>query len=288
MLRLSPTERVGPISKTAFLRDYRALGKPAIFEALTVSWPAREKWSVAYLKHVAGDKQVPLYDSRPAQGRQHQHATTACMQLGEYLDRVSAGENDLRIFFLRVPNEIPELMADFAYPDLGLKFVKKLSVLFMGGKGARVQMHFDIDLAEIFLCHFGGKKRVMLFAPDQTPYLYRVPFSFSTLFGVRPDAPDYEKYPALRQARGEIAELGHGDVLYIPSGYWHYVLYDEISFSLSLRALPRRARHLLTILYNVAVLRTVEGMMRKVFGQRWNERNERLAVERTHKRLGLV
>ncbi|MGI9452115.1 MAG: cupin-like domain-containing protein, partial [Geminicoccaceae bacterium] len=33
--------------------------------------------------------------------------------------------------------------------------------------------------------------------------------------------------------------------------------------------------------------RTVEGVMRKVVGQPWNDRNERLAVERTHRAIGL-
>ena len=127
---------------------------------------------------------------------------------------------------------LPQLLPDFRFPDLGLEFMTRLPVLFVGGRGSRVQMHFDVDLAHVLLCHFGGKKRVMMFAPDQTPYLYRVPFSFSALFAVKPDAPDYDRYPALRHARGEIAELAHGDALYIPPGYWHYVVYDEVGFSL--------------------------------------------------------
>jgi len=36
------------------------------------------------------------------------------------------------------------------------------------------------------------------------------------------------------------------------------------------------------------VIRTVDGLMRKALGQRWNDRNERLAVERVHRRLGLA
>ena len=39
--------------------------------------------------------------------------------------------------------------------------------MFFGGKGAKVQMHFDIDYADIFLCHFGGKKKITLFSPQQ-------------------------------------------------------------------------------------------------------------------------
>jgi hypothetical protein len=284
-LEFTTIERVGAISKETFVAEYKRRRRPVVLSELTGSWPARHKWSVDHLKRVAGERRVPLYDSRRAEGRRHQHAAATYMPLGEYVDRLRAGEKDLRIFFFNVLREAPELRADFVYPDLGMRFVERLSVLFMGGKGARVQMHFDADLADIVLCHFGGKKRVIVFEPGETPYLYRVPFSFSALYDLRPDAPDYARYPALRRARGSIVELRHGDALYIPPGHWHYVIYDEIGFSLSLRALPRDTRHIGALVYNVVVLRTCEAMMRKLLGRRWIDRNERLAVARTHRRL---
>ena len=178
----------------------------------------------------------------------------------------------------------PELVKDFSYPDIGLPFFKKLPVLFAGGKGAKVQMHFDIDLADIFLCHFGGRKRVLLISPEQTRYMYKVPFSFSSLFDVDFDNPDYKKYPALKFLQGEVVYLNHGDVLYIPPGYWHYIVYEDIGFSMSLRAFPRSAKNIFKMLRNIFLIRTVEGLMRKVIGQSWNDRNERLAIINTNKR----
>ena len=289
MLTLSPVERVGAVCKQTFADDYRRPRRPVVLEELTASWPARRRWTVDYLKSVAGHREVPLCDgSRPARGHAYAHAAVARMPLREYLERVEAGERALRIFFVRVTSALPELLPDFTYPDLGVRFLDRLSVLFAGGRGARVQMHFDVDYSEVFLCHFGGPKRVILFAPDQTPYLYRVPFSFSTRFDVAPEAPDYATFPALARARGTIAEVGHGDALYIPPGYWHYVLYDDVGFSLSLRTLPGTARDLVAALRNIVVVRSVDGMMRRVVGQRWNDWNERAAVRRVHRRLGLV
>jgi len=288
MLTLSPVERVGAIGKRAFLDEHRRPRRPVVLEALTASWPARRKWTVDYLKSVAGHREVPVCDgSRPARDHTYAHAFTTRMPLRDYLERLEDGERALRMFFVRVLATLPELVPDFTYPDLGVRYLDHLSVLFAGGRGARVQMHFDVDYAEVFLCHFGGPKRVILFAPDQTPYLYRVPFSFSARFDVTPEAPDYETFPALARARGLIAELGHGDALYVPPGFWHYVLYDDVGFSLSLRTLPGTARDLAAALRNILVVRTVDGVMRRVVGQRWNDRNERLAVQRTHRRLGL-
>lgn len=283
-----PVERVGAIGRREFVAHYRRPRRPVVLEGLTADWPARGCWSIEHLARVAGSRRVPLYASRPARGRVHQHAPSDRMAVADFVDRLRAGECDLRIFFLRVVEELPDLVGDFDSPDLGLPFVRKLAVLFVGGAGARVQMHFDIDLADIVLCHFGGRKRVLLFPPEQTPYLYRVPFSFSTFFGLNPEAPDYERFPAFRRARGLVAALRHGEALYIPPGWWHYVLYDDAGLSLSLRALPRRPRNLLAALYNLVVLRTVDGLMRQVVGQRWNDRNERLAVARTPASLGLA
>lgn len=287
MIELTPVQRVGTPSAAEFQRQYKRPARPVVLEDATRDWPARRKWTVEYLSERFGDTVVPLYDSKPSKGREHQHAASTRMPLRQYLDLLAAGENDLRIFFFNILAEVPELTRDFSYPDLDLKWFRKLPVLFMGGRGARVQLHFDIDLADILLCHFGGPKRVVLFAPDQTPFLYHVPYSFSALFDASIDPPDYQRFPALARARGQVAELRHGDALYIPPGWWHYVVYEEIGFSMSLRAFPRDPANLARMLRNIFITRSVEALMRRLGGRRWSERNERLAVSRTHRRLGL-
>ncbi len=277
-MELSPVKRVATISQDDFVTRFKRPHKPVVIEKLTEAWPAREKWTLEYLKRVAGNAQVPLYDGRPARGREYQYAATARMTLSAYLDRLAAGENDLRIFSLNVFSALPQLADDFAFPDIGLKLFRKVAFLFAGGAGARVGMHFDIDLSDLLLCHFGGRKRVMLFPPAQSRHLYRVPFSFSSLRAVDFDRPDYARFPALKQLRGEVAELRHGDVLYIPAGYWHYIVYEETGFSMSLRALPREPVNALRMLHNLVVIRSVERLMRMVLGTKWHVRNERRAM----------
>lgn len=287
MFATSPIRRVERLSSEEFVRGHKNTSTPVVLTRETESWPAREKWSLDYFKQTIGDTVVPLYNSKPSTGKTHQHAAAVHLPIREYLEMLEAGENDLRMFFYNILSGAPELVDDISYPDIGLKFFKKLPVLFVGGKGAKVQMHYDIDLANIMLCHFGGKKTVLLFPPEQTRYLYKVPFSFSSLHHIDYSAPDFEKFPALKQVKGQVAELEHGDILYIPSGYWHYIRYDEIGFSLSLRAFSAGLSTNLKLVNNIFVTRTVEGMMRKVVGQPWVERNERRAVERTHRAIGL-
>jgi hypothetical protein len=282
MINKSPVDRVDSLNKQNFIQYYKKNNKPVVLTQLTKNWPARDKWNIEYIKQVAGDNIVSLYDSQPATDRQHQYAPAITLPLKNYFDLLEQGEKNLRLFFYNILAKAPELINDFSYPDMGLHFFKKLPVLFAGGKGAKVQMHFVIDLADIFLCHFGGQKRVLLFSPEQTRYMYKVPFSFSSLFDVDFDRPDYDKYPALKHLQGEVAYLNHGDVLYIPPGYWHYIVYEEIGLSMALRAFPRTPVNIAKMLNNLLVIRTVEGMMRQLMGQSWNDRNARLAVTKTN------
>lgn len=287
MIKQSPVERKLNINAKDFLAQYKRKEKPVVIENLISKWPAYEKWNFDYLKDIVGDKTVPLYDSKPSTGYKHQHAASISMPLKKYLEMLEEGENDLRLFFYNILAGAPELLKDFSYPDIGLHFFKKLPVLFAAGKGAKVQTHFDIDMADLLLCHFGGRKRVLLFSPEQSKYMYHVPFSFSTLFDVDFDNPDYDKYPALQYLHAEVAILNHGDALYIPPGYWHYVVYEELGFSLSLRALPRTPKNIFKMLKNLFIVRVIEGCMRKIVGQAWNDRNERLAVLNAHKHISL-
>lgn len=280
-----PVDCISNITEEHFIRDYKDQGRPVILSGLTDHWPAVKKWDVDFLIETMGDEVVPVYNSQPSTERDHQHGAAAYLTLREYLEMLKAGENDLRMFFYNILENAPQLIKDFSYPKIGLKFFKKLPVMFVGGRGAKVQMHYDIDLADLVLCHFGGIKHVLLIPPEQTRYMYKVPFSFSALFDVDFSNPDFEKYPALKKIKGVRAELHHGDALFIPSGYWHYIIYEDIGFSLTLRAFPTKLSQRLTLFKNIVITRTVEGLMRKLMGQAWNDRNERKAVENTHRHL---
>lgn len=284
-LNCSEVTRRTKLSPKEFKNDFKKTGLPVILSDATQDWPARKKWDIDYFCEVAGEKVVPVYSSNRAEGKSHQHAAAANMKMGDYLQLLKNGEKDLRMFFYNILHGVPSLLNDFSYPKIGLRFFKRLPVLFVGGKGARVQMHYDIDLSDLILCHFGGRKHVLLVPPEQTPYMYKVPYSFSALFDVDFENPDFNKHPALKKIKAYSAVLNHGDALYIPSGYWHYIIYEDIGFSLTLRSFPSKLSQQLTLLKNIFITRNIEGMMRKLVGQPWNDRNEKRAVELTNKNI---
>jgi len=95
------------------------------------------------------------------------------------------------------------------------------------GNASRVAPHFDET--ENIACVVQGRRRFVLFPPDQVANLYVGPLDF-TMAGqpasmVDLTAPDFDRYPRFRTAlkHALVADLGPGDAIYIPAMWWHGV-----------------------------------------------------------------
>ncbi|MFC4689443.1 cupin-like domain-containing protein [Dokdonia genika] len=275
-MQLQEITRVHTITKKEFLRDYVKPQKPVVIEHLIDDWKAYDKWNLAYIKDIAGDKEVPLYDDRPVKHDEGFNQAHATMSMREYVDLLKKEPTNYRIFLYNLMKEVPSLKEDFKFPKIGLRLLKQIPMLFFGGEGSKVFMHHDIDWANILHFHFEGKKQCVLFPPSETPHLYKVPYSLITREDINFDDPDYDKFPNLKKAKGFICHLNHGETLYMPEGYWHYMKYETPGFSMSLRALPRKVSNLRKALYNVFYMRHYDNFMRRRKGQAWiDEKNER-------------
>jgi len=287
-LKLTEIHRVKSITKAEFVKNYLKPQKPVVIENVIGDWPAYDKWSLDYIKEIAGDKEVPLYDDRPVTHEDGFNQAHATMKMADYVDLLKREPTNYRIFLYNIMKEVPSLKKDFSFPKIGLRLIKQIPMVFFGGENSKVFMHHDIDWANILHFHFHGKKRCILFPPDQTENLYKVPHSLITREDIDFDHPDYEKFPVLKKAEGLVCDLKHGETLYMPEGYWHYMKYVTPGFSMSLRALPRKPKHLLQAVYNVFIMRHFDNLMRRRKGQAWiDEKNER-AIAETHKKHGLA
>ncbi len=287
-LNLKPIDRVDTISKEDFVKNYFKPQKPVVVSKLTEDWPAYEKWHLNYIREIAGDKIVPVFDGRPITHEQKVNEPNLHMKMEEYLDIMEKGPSSYRIFLYNIMKEVPQLRDDFRWPDIGLSLVKQLPMLFFGGENSKVFMHFDIDYSDILHFHFHGKKQCIIFGPEQSKFLYKIPHALISHQAIDFDNPDFEKFPALKHAEGFICDLNHGEMLYMPEGYWHYMKYVTPSFSMSLRSLPRKPKFLALAVYNVFIQRYFDNFMRKTKGKKWmDEKNER-AISETHEKLGIL
>lgn len=281
-----PIDRVDSIEKSDFGKQYYHPQLPLVISDWAKQWPACKKWSFDYFKQIAADIEVPLYDNRKVTAKYSYNEPHEHMSLGDYLDLLQQQPTDYRIFLFNLVKQVPELKQDFDYPeDQGISFLKKLPFLFFGGEKSSVLMHYDIDFANIFHVHFSGKKRCLLFPPSETKYLYKLPNSLKTHEDIDFLYPDFERFPALKEAKGFEVELQPGETLYMPEGYWHFMHYETAGFSMSLRALARSPLTLGKAAYNIGVIRHTETLMRKLARDKWIAWQKSAAIKRTEKHL---
>ncbi|WP_055436071.1 cupin-like domain-containing protein [Lacinutrix algicola] len=280
-MNLNNIPRVKTITKEDFIRLYFKPQKPVVIERCIENWPAFTKWNLDYMKQVAGEKTVPLYDDRPVDYKDGFNEPHAKMKMKDYVDLLKSKPTKFRIFLWNILKEVPQLQQDFKFPDFGLRLMKGLPMLFFGGTNSHTFMHYDIDLANIFHFHFEGEKQVILFDQEQNKYLYKIPHSLIVREDIDFSNPDFKKWPALQKAKGWECELKHGETLYMPEGYWHYMKYITPGFSMSLRAIARRPKNLTKAIYNIIVMRNFDNLMRSLKGQKWIDWKNRQAIKNT-------
>lgn len=283
-MKLQEIERVSNISHEDFRNNYFLPRKPVILTDATKNWPAVSKWSNDYFKSLAGDIEVPLYDNSIPKADSKLNAPDAVMKFGDYLDLISSRPTELRIFLFNIFNHIPSLCDDFTYPEvLSTGFLKRFPMMFFGGTGSKVFLHYDIDLSHVFITQFTGKKKVILFDNKYSPLLYRLPFTVQSY--IDPEDPDYEKFPALRKVEGYTSEIGHGEMLFMPSGMWHYMNYLEGGYALSLRSIENSFSEKVRGAYNLFLMRRFDDFMKKTVTQRWYRYKHRKAAEVAKSRI---
>jgi len=284
-MQLRPVEVVDNIDPEEFYQRYVKTLTPVKLTNYAKDWPAIKKWTYSYLKEKAGHHKVKLH------GAWQDHEPTKIEMpavkeapFAEYLDMLENDvESDLRIFLFNLFKLEPSLLKDFNFPDLMDGYLEDYPYLFFGAAGSDVRLHYDIDLSNVFITQFGGKKRITLFDQSQTKYLYKLPFTTHSAADVR--AADYEKYPALKLAEGWQTVLEPGETLFMPAGIWHYIEYLGGSFSLSLRTLNPTRLGKINGAYNVFVIRKLDEYFNKFYKNSWSDYKLRKAIENTNEIL---
>ncbi|WGS52287.1 cupin-like domain-containing protein [Paraburkholderia sp. D15] len=147
-------------------------------------------------------------------GRQETVADIARRIRDESVDRV----------YLNGVEVPPELTPHVQFPMFE-DSAYSIGLLWWGKKtssGVITKLHRDFQIS--FLAQIWGEKKLHLFSPDQTEELYAAPaFNMYQLCGVDPGAPDLQRYPRFAQARPLEVTIGPGDMLMIPTGWFHCV-----------------------------------------------------------------
>jgi len=235
MTDLPQIERIDAPSVGEFEARYVRRSRPVILRGAIDEWPALRRWSAQELKARFGDREVPVVRARggthyDVAGGMHYEA----IRLGEYIERLTGGQPlDLYVLF-RVHEVLPELFDDIVVPPYCRDAGWLRSKFWFAAPGTRGPLHRD--LPENLYAQVSGHKRFLLLDRRCTRMVYRHSF-FSGVPNFSPvdaEAPDLERYPLFRDAPLQVAELAPGELLYIPSFWWHQAAAGGVSISINL------------------------------------------------------
>jgi len=260
------------------LRQHIALHTPVLITDFAAVSPALQRWTPEHLAARYGHKRVRVYDASFGDPGKNYMASIASMSFADFLRETLGEGRDLRMFLYNVASQIPELLDDVAFPDVGLRFSRRFVYSFFGCKGCTTPLHYDIDMGHVLHMAIHGRRRVRLFAPDQATALYRHPFTVRSYVNL--DQPDFAAHPALKCARGYEVVVEPGQALFMPSGYWHEFHYLDAGFGLSLRAGSLRLRDRARGVANLLAVSPLDRLGNMIAAEGWFDWKRRKADAR--------
>ena len=113
--------------------------------------------------------------------------------------------------------------------------------LLIGGVGGRFPfMHYDGENMHACITEIYGEKEFIMYSPEDTPYLYPIsdPLSLTTQISDIQN-PDFKRFPLLAKARRYSTILCPGEMIFVPSRWWHTVRVVSTSISVCQNMLNR-------------------------------------------------
>jgi histone arginine demethylase JMJD6 len=209
-------ETVHAPSAEVFLERFGRPGRPALLTGVVTAWPAWGRWTPEFFRERYGGVRVLVQASYRA-------GPPRPMRLAAYVDAMLAPGGD-ELPYLRdwvFENAAPELTADYALPSYllslmdGVPAAPTLRWIYMGPAGSATALHADVLATSAWNALFWGTKRWLMFPPEQGALLepgrlYAFP-------------PGQEDVPMPEDARPLACVQRPGEIVFMPSGWWHQV-----------------------------------------------------------------
>lgn len=281
-MKTSSIETLSDISPEEFKRNYLIPQKPVVIKGLADNYPAGKKWTIDYIKEVCGPVMVDVFDNSNSNKGSAFTNPDLKMPFSEYVNTIIENKpTTLRMFLFNMFKAKPGLRKDFPCPAIFKGILGRIGYMFFGAKDIKVRIHQDIDMSNVLLTQFYGRKKVVLIDPKYSELLYKLPYNTYSLVDL--DKPDYEKYPGLQYIEVQECILEHGDSLYMPSGFWHYITYVDGGFSVSYRKMAHSLKAKKDGLMNLLVYMPFDKFMNKMQGEKWVLKKELMAQRRANR-----
>lgn len=234
---LKPVERIAMPGREAFFDAYVWPCQPVVLTDLAARWGGPERWSPRALAARVHDVRLPVsitqgvYDFVRGDDNWVSRDTVTAMSVAELVARLEEGREEcLYLNQQSIPQRFPELVQELSEPEIMPPGSVQELYLWLGSKGNVSSLHFDRP--NNFLVQLHGRKRLVLFAPQDHAALYPSQ-KISHFSRVDIERPDLSAFPDYARVQGYEAVLEAGDTLYLPPFWWHQVYSESTSVSIS-------------------------------------------------------
>ena len=239
---LRPANEISGSGLTSLPDDVTSSGRPIVLRGAVSDWPfvqaARQsdEAAIQYLNRLYNGRPVGTIVAPPSErGRFFYRADSKRMNFersAESLSGVLQGllrqketEQPFGIAMQAIPaaEVLPGFQEDNPNPFVPSETPARLWI----GNRVTVAPHFDV--ADNLACVTAGRRRFILFPPEQTANLYPGPMDITPasvpISMVSLDEPEFDRFPRYREALDAafVADLEPGDAVYIPYLWWHGV-----------------------------------------------------------------
>jgi len=226
------TKRRGPGTD---LRDLSTRRYPLLMRGLAADWPASRRWTFEHLAEKGAGIEVSVNRSI----REQYQTASEQRDLGDYIrsliaddDTVRGGYDQTYVAYSWLFKLIPELREDIPLRELFGRRMHTQPAAWIGPAATVTGLHSDNGYPNV-LAQIRGRKSVVLFQPGTDLYeSHKYEFCTSTST-VDLQQLDFDRFPRLLQAVPQVAHLEEGDGLFIPPTWWHYVVAQTPSVSVS-------------------------------------------------------
>src|ERR1041385_3595589 len=219
-----------------FEREYARRSVPVIIKGVASEWPACGQWPMERLVSECGRNLVNItrYVDNSSKGSQFVR-----MRVGEFVKSLTEPPREngdvLAWNGEFVSQTLPQLARELRLPYL-VRPNRSHTVAFMAGprqwpyRHVSNQFHYHPGL-HAFAAQIQGRKLFRLYSPAETRCLYPVPWwrAVPSRSTIEIHRDDFTRFPRLGHAVCQEAWLETGDLLFIPSGWWHLVANESFA-----------------------------------------------------------
>jgi len=233
-VRLATASTIVPVPKIhardlpyeKFLKDFVEPNRPVVIVDAAPGWAALRSWTPEYFKNKYGDQNVEVtygVKSQMAEVMDGVLASTA-EKPGPYLHKVIIHQHMPALLSDLAPENTYAFPRRYCSPLMPKRFRRPDGYLklLIGGVGGKFPlMHFDSDNAHAMITEIYGDKEFVLFAPEDTPYVYPHAHSAGTSQIDDLDHVDLTRFPDFPKATQYRVIIKPGESMFVPSRWWH-------------------------------------------------------------------